>query len=86
MKWGEPSPWGWLGAPVPGYLENSSFGPIPLREVEWVEMNMTRTVHRGQRVPDAKVNVSVELIRALGGFRFSVEVATNIVRVYPDVV
>jgi hypothetical protein len=80
----EPPPWGeWLISPAPGYLESASQGPIPFREVEWVEINMTRIIRKGQRVPDVKIDVSVELVKSLAGFHFSVEAATNVVRVYP---
>lgn len=86
-KWAleeEPPPWGeWLIAPVAGCLESGSQGPIPFSEIEWIEMNMTRTVHRGLRVSDEKIDVSAELIKALDGFRFSVEIGANVVRVYP---
>lgn len=79
-----PSDWGWLIAPVPGYLEPEHLGPVPGAEIEWVEFDMNRSVHRGRLVPDARIDVSAELLGSLGGFRFMVEATTNIVRIYPD--
>ena len=29
----------WITVPVEGYIESSSTGPYPLREVQWVELN-----------------------------------------------
>lgn len=79
-----PSDWGWLIAPVPDHLEPEHLGPVPGAEIEWVELDMTRNVHRGRLVPDARIDVSAELLGSLGGFRFVVEAAANIVRIYPD--
>jgi hypothetical protein len=79
----EPSAWGWLGAPTPGYLEPEALGPIPISEIEWIEFDMTRRVHKGRLVPDAKIDVPVEVIESLKGFHFSVDLESNIVRVFP---
>ena len=46
----EPDHWGVLISPVPGYLENG--GPVPVTEVAWVELKLTRTVHRGRLISD----------------------------------
>jgi hypothetical protein len=38
----EPDHWGVLIAPVPEYLENG--GPVPVTQIAWVELKLTRTV------------------------------------------
>lgn len=39
----------WLCVPVPGYLEIG--GPLPVRHIEWVEVNPVVTTSRGRLVP-----------------------------------
>jgi hypothetical protein len=48
-------------SPVPGYIEVGSLGPVPMREVEWVEVQSTETRHPGRRVPDSLVDHSSAL-------------------------
>jgi hypothetical protein len=78
----EPGHWGILIAPVPGCLENG--GPVPVTQVEWVELKLTRTVHRGRLIPDAQVDVSALIMPALQGLIFVVNSANNGVRIFPE--
>ena len=43
MKWSgddDQPPWEqWIIVPVPSYLETGQVGPVPFREVEWVEID-----------------------------------------------
>ena len=43
IKWSgddEESAWQpWVICPVPGYIESGSLGPVPVREVEWLEVS-----------------------------------------------
>jgi hypothetical protein len=79
----EPGHWGVLISPVPEYLENG--GPVPVTQVEWVELQLTRTVQRGRLIPDAQVDVSALVLPALQGLKFVVNLEQNSVRVFPEV-
>jgi hypothetical protein len=46
-----PCPWGWLIVPVRGYVEFPAYGPVPTREVEWVELDPIEQRHIGRLVP-----------------------------------
>jgi hypothetical protein len=76
------SRWDWLISPVPEYLEGAG-GPVVFSEIEWVELNMTRTVPRGRLISDAKIDVSVELLKRLQNFHFSTDTPSNVVRIFP---
>ena len=78
----EPDHWGVLIAPVPHYLENG--GPVPVTEVEWVELKLTRTVQRGRLISDAQVDVSALVLPALQGLNFVVNLENNTVRIFPE--
>jgi hypothetical protein len=78
----EPGHWGVLIAPVPEYLENG--GPIPVTQVAWVELKLTRTVHRGRLIPDVQEDVSALVLPALQGLNFVVDLEQNTVRVFPE--
>lgn len=63
----EPSPeWTtFLIVPVPGYVESSGCGPLPFREVEWIEIDPVRVSERGLRVPPAVENLAGPLLSRL---------------------
>ncbi len=50
-----------VSSPVPGYIEVGSLGPVPMREVEWVEVQSTETQYRGRLVGDRLVDHSSAL-------------------------
>jgi hypothetical protein len=79
----EPSNWGWLTSPSPSYLETGDFGPYSKTDIEWVEINMTRTVHRGKLVPPVPVDASVQVLALLKDVNYSVDRSRNIVRILP---
>jgi hypothetical protein len=78
----KPYHWGVLIAPVPEYLENG--GPVPVSQIAWVELKLTRTVHRGRLVSDAQVDVSVLVLSALQDLNFEVNLEKNTVRIFPE--
>jgi hypothetical protein len=78
----EPGRWGVLIAPVPEYLENG--GPVPVSQIAWVELKLTRTVHRGRLIPDLQLDVSALVIPALEGLKFVVNLEQNTVRIFPE--
>ena len=79
----EPSHWSqMLISPVRAWLEGG-YGPVQLEEIEWIELDLIKTVFRGQRIPDARVDLSASVLAALGEFCASVEVSREIARVSP---
>jgi hypothetical protein len=65
--------WGQLlTIPVDGYLEVSG-GPIPFRDVEWVEVSMSRIRGGMAGRPLQMVDVKDEVLAALGGMQISWE-------------
>jgi len=47
-----PSAWSqWVILPVPGYIEASSYGPVPLREIDWIELDPIEQRPIGRLVP-----------------------------------
>jgi hypothetical protein len=78
----KPDHWGVLIAPVPEYLENG--GPVPVSQIAWVELKLTRTVHRGHLISDAQVDVSALVLAALQDLNFEVNLEKNTVRIFPE--
>ncbi|WP_394538434.1 hypothetical protein PRJ39_22380 [Lysobacter enzymogenes] len=54
-----------LSVPVPGYVESSSCGSLPFREVEWIEIDPVRVSEHGRRLPRAVDNLARELLSRL---------------------
>ena len=79
----EPSHWHpWLISPVRSWLEGG-YGPVQLEDIEWIELDLIKIVFRGQRIPDARVDLSASVLAALGGFCALVEVTREIARITP---
>ncbi|QQQ00667.1 DUF6678 family protein [Lysobacter enzymogenes] len=65
---GSPPPPEWttfLIVPVPGYVESSGCGPLPFREVEWIEIDPVRVTERGRLLAPAVENLAGELLSRL---------------------
>jgi hypothetical protein len=60
-----PSSWGWFLVPVPGYVESSAYGPVPTRDIEWVELDPIEQRHIGRRVPPQIIDHTPELLQQL---------------------
>lgn len=82
MKWSgdeDPSPWeGWVIIPVNGYLETGRAGPVPFREVEWVEID-SRQKNGGGRLVVA--DQTDELIRALEKASIDYQITDGVFRI-----
>jgi hypothetical protein len=78
-----PSDWGWLISPVPSCLETGDFGPFLEADIEWVEINMIRTEHRGKLVLPVMVDTSAQVLEFLKDFHHSVDDTRKIVRILP---
>jgi hypothetical protein len=60
-----PSKWGWFIVPTAGYVESSAYGPVPTREVEWVEIDPIEQRHIGRRVPPQIIDHTPALLQQL---------------------
>jgi hypothetical protein len=60
-----PSKWGWFIVPVPGYVESSAYGPVPSREVEWVEIDPIEQRRIGRLVPPHIIDHTPALLQQL---------------------
>ena len=58
-----PSKWGWFLVPVPGYVESSAYGPVPTREVEWIELDPIEQRHIGRLVPPQIIDHTPALLQ-----------------------
>lgn len=85
MKWSgddEPPPWErWLLVPVVGYLETGRIGPVPFREVEWVEIDPRWKNERGRLVVAAQAD---ELVRALENASVNYRMINGVFRITAD--
>jgi hypothetical protein len=81
----DPSEWGWVISPVRTYLETGDIGPVPVREVEWVELDLTKRRHLPRGVgSDDPLDVA-EVIAALTEFQTHFDPETSVLRVFPTV-
>lgn len=60
-----PSKWGWFLVPTTGYVESSAYGPVPTREVEWVEIDPIKQKYIGRRVPPQIIDHTPALLQQL---------------------
>ena len=85
VKWifqTEPAAWGGLSTPVKGYIEPSNLGPIPLREVEWLELDSMEHQRRGVLVADLEIDRSDDIEAALTECRLAFSKESKIYRVF----
>lgn len=60
-----PWKWGWFIVPVPGYVESSAYGPVPSREVEWVEIDPIEQRHIWRLIPPHIIDHTSALLQQL---------------------
>lgn len=82
MKWSrddETPPWEpWLLVPTVGYLETGRVGPVPFREVEWVEVDPQQKNEGGRLVV---ADYTAELLLALKTASVDYEMTNGVVRI-----
>jgi hypothetical protein len=76
-----PSKWGWFLVPVPGYVESSAYGPVPTREVEWVEIDPIEQRHIGRRVPPQIIDHTPALLQQLAVHDIPVQMVEGRLRI-----
>lgn len=78
----DPGEWfRWLIIPVEGYLETGSTGPVPVRDVEWVDVDPVEIVEQGRLIPTRYVDRSDAIVRALRETGAAIEIVDGLVRV-----
>ncbi len=78
----DPGTWcRWLIIPVEGYLETGSTGPVPVRDVEWVDVDPMEIVAEGRLIPARYVDRSEALVRTLRETGAAIEMVSGFVRV-----
>ena len=53
--------WGRLFSPVDGYLEQGDLGPIPFREIEWLEIDPIQRKSRGILLTNLEIDHSKDI-------------------------
>jgi hypothetical protein len=76
-----PSNWGWFIVPVPGYVESSAYGPVPPRDIEWVELDPIEQRHIGRRVPPQIIDHTPELLQQLAGYGIPTQLVEGRIRI-----
>ena len=79
-----PSRWGWFLVPVQGYVESSAYGPLPVREVEWVEIDPIEQRHIGRLVPPKIIDHTAELLQQLAVHGVPAQVVEGRIRINLD--
>ena len=85
LKWlfdDELSKWSRWIIPVPGYLEVLSFGPIPFREIEWLEINPRVEKWRGALVEPEIVDHRSKVVYVLANSRLIYSEHDGVIRVW----
>lgn len=79
-----PSNWGWFLVPVLGYVESSAYGPLSVREVEWVEIDPIEQRHIGRLVPPQIIDHTAELLQQLAVHGIPVQIIEGRIRINLD--
>jgi hypothetical protein len=86
VKWlgdAEPTKWEpWIIIPSDSYLETGTMGPVPFREVEWVEVDPARTNVKGRLVVAEGADRRDSLIAALEDARLNWSLVDDKIRLF----
>jgi hypothetical protein len=69
-------------APVDGYIEGGGTGPVPMREVEWIDIKRIEMKHIGRLVPDKPIDHTEMIQTALDKNEANYEVLEDVIRIY----
>ena len=53
----------WVIMPTDGYIETGSMGPVPIKDVEWIEVDASHTSKNGRLVPCSDVQNAVRALK-----------------------
>jgi|LakMenE18May11ns_1017448.scaffolds.fasta_scaffold9689307_1 hypothetical protein len=67
IKWAgdcdEPEWAPWVIIPTDGYIETGGMGPIPFRDVEWIEIDTSRFNKNGRLIPNSDAAATTNQMR-----------------------
>jgi len=69
-------------APVDGYIEGGGTGPVPMREVEWIDIKRIEMKHIGRLVPNRPVDHTEMIQAALEKNGANFKVLEDVIRIY----
>ena len=77
-----PSAWSrWYILPVPGYIEASSYGPVPKREIEWIELDPVEIWHIGRLVPPKHIDHTPTIYQQLKSHGVNMQIIEGLIRI-----
>ena len=82
FKDGSRSDWSnWLTFPSPGYGEIMVHGPFKIIDVNYLEIDAIESKKFGKRIPEKKIDHTMELKKILQEAKINFEQETNILRI-----
>lgn len=77
-----PTAWAqWFLLPVPGYIEASSYGPVPKREIEWIELDPVEVWHIGRLVPPKHIDHTPAIFQQLQHHGVAMQIVDGLIRI-----
>ncbi|MGY2134867.1 DUF6678 family protein [Hymenobacter sp. HD11105] len=78
-----PSAWSsWFLLPVPGYIEASTYGPVPRRDIEWIELNPVEQRYIGRLVPPHILDHTEAILEQLHAQGIRAQVREGLIRLF----
>jgi hypothetical protein len=81
---GEEAPSAWsqmFVLPVRGYIEISAYGPVPKRDIEWVELDPVEIWHIGRLVPPKHIDHTAAIYEQLRRHGVAMQLIDGLVRI-----
>ena len=72
----------WFTVPVDNYVEASSYGPCPVKEVEWIEVNPVVEIRVGRLIKPLIHNYTSEIQEQLAAEHIRFEISGQMLRVF----
>ncbi|TGE20995.1 DUF6678 family protein [Hymenobacter metallicola] len=77
-----PSAWSrWFTLPVPGYIEASTYGPVPKREIEWIELDPVEIWHIGRLVAPKHIDHTPAIYQQLQSEGVTMQMVEGLIRI-----
>jgi len=77
-----PSAWSrWFILPVPGYVEASSYGPVPKGEIEWIEFDPVEIRYIGRLVPPKQIDHAPAILQQLQSQGVATQIVEGLIRI-----
>jgi hypothetical protein len=67
--------------PVRGYIEVSDYGPLPKREIEWVELDPVEIWHIGRLVPPKHIDHTPAIYQQLQSHGVAMQIVEGLIRI-----